>query len=200
MKKVTKNKRQKNDWQEFKLPTGKQPIFKFFSKILFKPIFGAKTESVIEDLPDKAIVVSIHAAKNGPMAISMSYPKYAAMWGHHDMLGTYKERFLYLRNVLYIQKMHKNKFIATIKALYEAVFSIYIRCSSECVCNRRLDILSVFCAKIIGDDNSIIRGILNIVRDKLPLLVTVRTVPCTVKLLAVHPVFQPAFVYGLDHI
>ena len=126
MKKATKNKRQKNDWQEFKLPTGKQPIFKFFSKILFKPIFGAKTESAIENLPDKAIVVSIHAAKNGPMAISMSYPKYAAMWGHHDMLGTYKERFLYLRNVLYIQKMHKNKFIATIKALYEAVFSIYI--------------------------------------------------------------------------
>ena len=112
--------------KEFKLPKRSQPIFKFFSKILFRPIFKVRLESMIEDLPDKAIIVSIHAAKNGPMAISMTYPKFSAMWGHHHMLGTYKERFLYLRNVLYIQKMHKNKFISTLKALYEAAFSIYI--------------------------------------------------------------------------
>ncbi len=119
-------KKKKEDWQQFKLPSKKQPVFRFFSKMLFKPIFAVKTESLIKDLPDKAIIVSIHAAKNGPMAIGMSYPKFAAMWGHHNMVGTYRERFSYLRNVLYIQKLHKNKFVATFKALYEAFFSIYI--------------------------------------------------------------------------
>lgn len=113
-------------FQEFKMPDRKQPVFKFFSKIFFGPLFRAKLESRIENLPDKAIIVSIHAAKKGPMAISMTYPKFSAMWGHHGMLGNYRERFSYLRNVLYIQKMHKNKFTATFKALYEAVFSIFI--------------------------------------------------------------------------
>lgn len=123
--KRNKNKTNK-DFAEYKLPKRNQPIFKFFSKILFKPIYGVKLESKIETLPDKAIIVSIHAAKAGPIAIATSYPKFSVMWGHHDMLGSYRERFLYLRNVLYIQKLHKNKFIATVKALYEAVFSIYI--------------------------------------------------------------------------
>ena len=111
---------------EYKLPNRKQPIFSFFSKILFRPLYRAKVESLIEELPDKAIIVSIHAAKKGPMSIAVSYPKFSVMWGHHGMLGNYKERFYYLRNVLYIQKMHKNKFIATVKSLYEAIFSIYI--------------------------------------------------------------------------
>lgn len=119
-------KNRKENLKEFKLPDRKQPVFKFFSKIFFKPLFGGKLESCIEELPDKAIIVSIHAAKNGPMAVAMTYPKFSAMWGHHGMLGNYKERFSYLRNVLYIQKMHKNKFVATVKALYEAVFSIFI--------------------------------------------------------------------------
>ena len=119
-------KQNKNDFPKFKLPKRNQPIFKFFSKILFKPIFRARVESLLDTIPDKAIIVSIHSAKNGPMSIAVSYPRFSVMWGHHGMLGTYKERFLYLRNVLYIQKMHKNKFVATLKATYEAFFSKYI--------------------------------------------------------------------------
>jgi hypothetical protein len=122
MKTDKKNK----DFDEYKLPKRRQPVFQFFSKLLFRPIYGVRCESAIESLPDKAIIVSVHAAKNGPLAIAVSYPKFAVTWGHHAMLGTYKERFSYLRNVLYIQKMHKNKFVATLKALYEAVFSIFI--------------------------------------------------------------------------
>ena len=121
---MKKEKREK--LREPKLPQKKQPVFSFFKKILFRPIYGVKLESAIKELPDKAIIASIHAAKSGPMAITVSYPRTNAMWGHHDMLGSYKERFLYLRNVLYIQKMHKGKFISTVKALYEAVFSIFI--------------------------------------------------------------------------
>ena len=120
-------KKQKNEkLKEFKLPKNRrQPIFKFFSAILLKPLFRVKTQSKIKSLPDKAIVVSIHAAKYGPMSLCMSYPKYSAIWGHHAMLGSYKDRFKYLRDVLYVQKMHKNKFISTIKALFEAFFSIF---------------------------------------------------------------------------
>lgn len=121
-----KKKEKKEKLREFKLPDRRQPIYNFFKKVLFKPIFKLKLESQIETLPDKAIIVSIHAAKNGPISIASSYPKFSAMWGHHAMVGNYKERFFYLRNVLYIQKLHKNKFTATLKALYEAVFSIYI--------------------------------------------------------------------------
>ena len=124
MKKKRKNKSE--ELKEFKLPSRRQPIFKFFSAIFFKPLFKVKRESKIENLPDKAIIASIHAAKTGPMSLTQSYPKFSAMWGHHAMLGSYKDRFHYLRDVLYVQKMHKNKFFSTIKATYEAFFSIFI--------------------------------------------------------------------------
>ena len=120
MSKDRKKKKQK----KFKMPKRRQPIFKLFGKVL-GCFLKATVESEIESLPDKAIIASIHAAKNGPMAIALSYPKFSVMWGHHSMLGGYRERFKYLRNVLYIQKMHKSKFVATFKALYEALFSIY---------------------------------------------------------------------------
>lgn len=118
-------KEKKERFPEFKLPKRKQPVFRVF-KGIFKHIYHAKVESEIRELPDKAIIASIHSAKNGPIVISMSYPKFHSMWGHHAMLGSYKERFKYLRNVLYIQKLHKNKFVATLKATYEALFSIFI--------------------------------------------------------------------------
>ena len=125
MSEKQKNKKEKLCHQ-FDVAKKNRPVFNFFSKILFKHIFGVNEESLIEDIPEKAIIVSIHAAKRGPMSISVSHPKYCAMWGHHGMLGNYRERFSYLRNVLYIQKMHKGKFISTLKATYEAAFSIYI--------------------------------------------------------------------------
>ena len=117
---MTKIKEKKQ--KEWKLPKRKQPVFRIFRKV-FKHVYRATTESVIENLPEKAIIVSIHAAKKGPMAICLNYPRFTAMWGHHSMLGNYFERYKYLRNVLYIQKMHKNKFLATIKPIYEAIFA-----------------------------------------------------------------------------
>lgn len=112
-------------WPEFKLPSRRQPVFGVVKRII-RPLFRARVESMIETLPDKAIIVSIHAAKKGPMAIACNYPKYHAMWGHHAMLGSYGDRFRYLRDVLYMQKLHKKKWIATLKATYEAFFSIYL--------------------------------------------------------------------------
>ena len=108
--------------KEYKVPGRRQPIFKIFKLILY-PFFHAKVESLIDDIPDKAIVVANHSAKKGPMAFEISYPKFNVKWGAHEMLGNYKSRFLYLRNVLYIQKLKKGKFSATLKALFEAIFS-----------------------------------------------------------------------------
>ena len=122
---MEKKKKEKKG-RKFKLPKRKQPVFNFFKKIFFGPIYRAKVESEIKVLPDKAVIASIHSAKSGPMSIAVSYPKFCAIWGHGAMLGSYRDRFKYLRNVLYIQKMHKNKFVATFKALYEAVFSIWV--------------------------------------------------------------------------
>ena len=106
---MEKKKKEKKG-RKFKLPKRKQPVFNFFKKIFFGPIYRAKVESEIKVLPDKAVIASIHSAKSGPMSIAVSYPKFCAIWGHGAMLGSYRDRFKYLRNVLYIQKMHKNKF------------------------------------------------------------------------------------------
>ncbi len=106
----------------------KYRVFKLFRGTIGRKYKAKKVECLfdINQLPDKAIVVSNHSAKRGPMALTMSYPKYNYKWGASGMLGNYISRFKYLRNVLYIQKKHKNKFIATLKATYEAIFSIYV--------------------------------------------------------------------------
>ena len=51
------------------------------------------------------------------------------------------------------------------------------------MCNGLLESLTVFSTDIIGNDNSIIGSVLNIVRSKLPLLITVSAFPLTVELL-----------------
>ncbi len=104
---------------------GKQPIYDFVRKIL--KLFFRKPEIVNynESLEDKAIFLSTHCAKLGPSYLDLYFPKKHAIWGAHEMLGTYKERYKYLRNVYYIQKMKKSKFRATISAAFEAIFNIF---------------------------------------------------------------------------
>ena len=116
----------KNNDYKFKLPSRKQRVFSIF-KWIVSPFFKAKNIiNLNEDLPKKAIVVSNHSAKKGPMALELSYPNFNVKWGAHEMLGNYKSRYNYLRNVLYIQKLGKKKFPATVKALFEALFSVFI--------------------------------------------------------------------------
>ena len=111
--------------KEYKVPGRKQPFFKIFS-FFIRPFFSAKVTSLIDDIPEKAIVVANHSAKKGPMTLELNYPRFNVKWGAHEMLGNYKSRFLYLRNVLYIQKLHKGKFSATLKAAFEALFSLRV--------------------------------------------------------------------------
>ena len=108
--------------KDYKVPKRKQPVFRVVKKF-FKLFF--KCEVVFEDEmpPKKAIVIANHSAKSGPMAIEINYPNFNVKWGAYQMLGNYKSRFLYLRDVLYMQKCGKNKIVATIKAFFEALFS-----------------------------------------------------------------------------
>lgn len=111
---------------QFKMPSRRQPVFRIFKK-LFSPIFKAKEViRLTENIPEKAIVVSNHSAKKGPMALEFSYPAFNVKWGAHEMLEDYKSRYKYLRNVLYIQKLGKKKFPATVKAAFEAIFSVFL--------------------------------------------------------------------------
>ncbi len=103
-------------------PKRKQPVFKFF-KAIFRLFYKCNVLSIDGEVPEKSIIVANHSAKSGPMALEINYPVFNVKWGAYQMLGNYKSRFLYLRNVLYIQKCGKNKFVATLKSLFEALFS-----------------------------------------------------------------------------
>lgn len=104
----------------------KQPIFSIF-KGVFK-IFKGKVRVyyVGDKIKDGELLVANHANKSGPLIYESYLPLYHAKWGAHQMLGSYKERWKYLRNVLYIQKNGWSKGKATLKATYEAFFSKYI--------------------------------------------------------------------------
>jgi hypothetical protein len=109
---------------ELRKPKRKQPVWKVVKPIV-KLFFNAKVRIIADEVPEKSIIAAIHSAKRGPMVYECNYPRFHATWGAYQMMGNYKSRFNYLRNVLYIQKMHKNKFSATLKAAFEALFSIY---------------------------------------------------------------------------
>lgn len=108
--------------KDYKVPDRKQPFYSFVKWIL-RLFIKAKVELHCDTLPEKAIVVTNHAGKMGPLVLDLYYPHFNVKWGAHQMLGGYCSRFSYLRNVLYIQKLGLKKFPATVKALFEALFS-----------------------------------------------------------------------------
>ena len=112
-----------DNWQ---LPKNiKQPFWKIVKKVL-SPFFKVKSiEYEGEKIPQKCIIISNHNNKKGPMVFEVSLPINHVTWGAYQMIGSYKDRFLYLRDVLYIQKNGLSKFKATMKAWFEAIFSIY---------------------------------------------------------------------------
>lgn len=123
---MTNNKNSSNDIiKEWTVPKRKQKVWRVAKPIL-KIFFGVKTvEFLGEKFPDKCIIVSNHNNKKGPMVFEINLPVFHASWGAYQMLGNYSSRFHYLRDILYIKKNGIGKFKATIKAGFEAIFSIY---------------------------------------------------------------------------
>ena len=114
-----------NDSVKWELPKHRQPVWKVF-KFVFRPFFLVKNvEFVGEKFPEKCILISNHNNKKGPMVFEFSLPIHHVSWGAYQMLGSYKMRFKYLRDVLYMQKNGLKKGKATFKAMIEAIFSPY---------------------------------------------------------------------------
>ena len=101
----------------------KQPIFAFVKAICKLFLRKPTIINYNDEIPTDGLLVGPHMGKWGPYYLTNYYPKKNAMIGAHPMLGSYKERYHYLRDVLYIQKGHKGKVISTIKASFEAIFS-----------------------------------------------------------------------------
>ena len=101
----------------------KQPFFAIIKGIFRIFLHKPKIINENDEFPTDGLIVAPHKGKWGPFYLSLHTPKKLAIIGAYPMLGNYKERFLYLRNVLYIQKCHKGKVFSTIKALFEAIFS-----------------------------------------------------------------------------
>lgn len=112
-------KKKKSKWPY----RGHHPVFHFFRPIF--SLFFQKVEIIClpDYIEDVAIYLGNHSAKSGPMTYELRFPKYYVPWGAHEMLGNYKSRFRYLRDVFYIQKQHMHKFPASLKAGFEAIFS-----------------------------------------------------------------------------
>lgn len=104
----------------------KQPFYKAFTSIFKIFLHKPKITNLNDTLPEDALIVAPHMGKWGPYYLSIYFPKKFAIIGAYPMLGSYKERFHYLREVLYMQKCHRGKIFSTIKASFEAIFSIYI--------------------------------------------------------------------------
>ena len=122
---MPKSIKEKEKKIKFKLPPKKQPVWRVF-KFVCRPFFLVKNvEFLGEKFPKKCIIISNHNNKKGPMVYEFSLPTRHVTWGAYQMLGSYKMRFKYLRDVLYIQKNGLKKFPATLKAGFEAIFSIY---------------------------------------------------------------------------
>ena len=109
--------------------TKKQPFFMVI-KLIVRLFIGLRKPKVLinqnEKWPTDGLIVGPHMAKKGPYYISNYYPKKCAIIGSSPMVGSYKERWHYLRDVYYMQKNKKSKFNSSLKATFEAFFSIYI--------------------------------------------------------------------------
>lgn len=111
--------------KEFRVPKRKQPVWRPVSSILKLFYKKPKIVNLNDQLPTRAILVANHAAMGGPMIYALHLPIFHATWGAHQMLGNYRMRFHYLRDVYFVQKRGMKKFPASLIAAFEAAFSIY---------------------------------------------------------------------------
>ena len=101
----------------------KQPIYGFFTSLMKLFLHKPKFVNQNENFPEDGLMVGLHMGKWGPFYLSQYLTFKHAVIGAHPMLGSYKECWFYLRDVLYMQKEHKSKFASSLKATFEAVFS-----------------------------------------------------------------------------
>lgn len=111
---------------EYQPPKKRQPVFACFKGLLRIFIRKVRVVSVGGEPGEHCLYLANHANKMGPMIYNMFFRRYHVKWGASPMLGNYKERYHYLRDVLYIQKNGSGKAIASFRAFFEAFFSKYV--------------------------------------------------------------------------
>lgn len=112
--------------KKFKVPKRKQPIYSCFKPIFRLFLKKPRIINLAGDLAEKSIVVANHSAKSGPPSLDFYYPVATCKWGAYQMLGNYKSRRNYLKNVLYIQKCGKKPLPSAIMSTILAVPSPWI--------------------------------------------------------------------------
>ncbi len=100
----------------------RQPVWKCVKKVLKLFFKEPHIVSLSGELPQKAIYVANHAAMFGPLIYSLHLPVSLCLWGAWPMLGTWKQRYRYLRDVYFVQKRHKSKLAASFLAFFETGF------------------------------------------------------------------------------
>lgn len=111
--------------KKFQPPKKKQPFFSFV-KIFLRPFY--KRPKVVycgEKIRDGSIIVANHCSMKGPVIYEMYLPAFHAKWGAGEMLGNFKSRFRYLRDVYFMQKSGYKRPAASFLAFFDALFSIY---------------------------------------------------------------------------
>lgn len=111
--------------KKFRAPKKKQPFFSFVKRIL--RLFYKKPELVYcgGKIEDGSIIVGNHCSMKGPVIYELYLPAFTAKWGAGEMLGDYKSRFTYLRDVYFMQKRGYRKGTASFLAFFDAMFSIF---------------------------------------------------------------------------
>lgn len=109
----------------FKPPKHRQPFFALVKKFLPPFYKRPKLINLNEDIQEVAIFVSNHCARRGPVIMELYLPVRTAKWGTYQMLGDYKSRRQYMRDVFYRQKCGYGKFRSSFLATFTSFFSIF---------------------------------------------------------------------------
>lgn len=115
--------KQSTQKQKNRISQKKRPFFSFVKGIL--RLFYRKPEIVYlgGETEQPAIIVSNHVSIKGPLMHELYLPVPTVKWGAGEMLGNYKTRYNYLRDVFYMQKRGYGKANATLRAVFAALFS-----------------------------------------------------------------------------
>ncbi len=111
---------------EYEPPRKKQPVYACFKALLRIFVRKVRTVTLGGELSEPCLYLANHANKMGPMIYSMFFPVYHVNWGASQMLGNYRERYRYLRDILYIKKNGTGRAMASFRAFFEAFFSQFV--------------------------------------------------------------------------
>ncbi len=112
--------------KKLKVVKRKRPIFSAFKGIVRIFVRKPKIYFLTEKPEKPAVYLANHCRKKGPIVYDMYLPIFTAKWGAGEMLGNFKSRWHYLRDVFYMQKRGFSKTKASFNATFEAIFSPFI--------------------------------------------------------------------------